>query len=113
MYNSETEVLFPLRFSSALADLRDEGWKSLVENVNSSQAPRVVKIGFILMMVRLNGCIGCNADSYRAMKGCTACARQTIRRFRNSEQELLNLYEQARLEAEHFLEKQENHRNIG
>lgn len=110
MYNSETEFLFPLRMSGDLCDLRNKDWKKLINQVNGDQATRVDRIAFVLMMVRLNGCIGCNADSYRAMRGCSACARQTIRRFRNSDSELLSLYEQAKLEAEHFVDKQERQR---
>jgi hypothetical protein len=57
------------------------------------------------MMVRLGGCIGCNADSYRAMRGCTACARQTIRRYKNSDQDLVELFNQSYREMEAYLQK--------
>jgi hypothetical protein len=82
MYNSETEILFPLRLAIILSDLRGDDWRLLVEQVSRSDATRAEKIAFVLMMIRLNGCIGCNADSYRAMRGCAACAHQTIRRYR-------------------------------
>ena len=108
MYNSETEILFPLRLAIFLSDLRGDDWRSLVERVSGNNATRAEKIAFVLMMVRLNGCIGCNADSYRAMRGCSACAHQTIRRYRNSDLELMHLYEQARADAENFIAKQEN-----
>ena len=110
MYNSETEILFPLRLASVLSDLRGDDWRSLTEQVSGGKATRSEKIAFVLMMIRLNGCVGCNADSYRAMRGCAACARLTIRRYRNSDQELMHLYEQARNEAEIFIAKQTNER---
>jgi len=110
MYNSETEILFPLRLASVLSDLRGDDWKSLTEQVSGDNATRSEKIAFVLMMIRLSGCIGCNADSYRAMRGCAACARLTIRRYRNSDQELMHLYELARNEAENFIAKQTNER---
>jgi hypothetical protein len=108
MYNSETEILFPLRLASVLSDLRGDDWKLLTEQVSGGMATRSEKIAFVLMMIRLNGCIGCNADSYRAMRGCAACARLTIRRYRNSDHELLHLYEQAKNDAEIFIAKQTN-----
>lgn len=49
----------------------------------------------MLMMIRLDGCLTCHADSYRAMRGCTLCAQQTITRFKGSDEELIDLYEQA------------------
>lgn len=110
MYNSETEILFPVRLASVLSDLRGDDWRSLTEQVSGGMATRSEKIAFVLMMIRLNGCIGCNADSFRAMRGCAACARLTIRRNRNSDQELFHLYEQARNEAEIFIAKQTNER---
>jgi hypothetical protein len=110
MYNSETEILFPLRLASVLSDLRGDDWRLLTEQVSGGNATRSEKIAFVLMMIRLNGCVGCNADSYRAMRGCSACARLTIRRYRNSDQELMHLYEQARNEAEIFIAKQTNER---
>lgn len=110
MYNSETEILFPLRLASVLSDLRGDDWKSLTEQVSGSIATRPEKIAFVLMIIRLSGCIGCNANSYRAMRGCAACACLTIRRYRNSDHELLHLYEQTKNEVELFLTKQTNER---
>jgi hypothetical protein len=107
MYNSETEILFPLRLATILSDLRGDDWRLLVEQVSRSDASRAEKIAFVLMMIRLNGCIGCNADSYRAMRGCAACAHQTIRRYRNTDHELMHLYEQTKTEAENFIAKHE------
>jgi len=51
---------------------------------------------FGLMMIRLDGCLTCHADSYRAMRGCTTCAQQTIARFKGSDEELLQRFEWAR-----------------
>jgi hypothetical protein len=111
MYNSETEILFPLKFVPSLADARGEDWRKLIEFVASEAAGRVDKIAFILMMVRLNGCPGCNADSFRAMKGCELCARQTVRRYRSGDQELISLFDSAKVEAEHFIVKQARDRS--
>lgn len=107
MYNSDTELIFPMRVTPTLAFLRDDEWRQLVERVSSSQAPVVDKLAFVLMMVRLNGCVTCNADSFRAMRGCTLCARQAVRRFRGSDQDLIAQFKQSRQEIEKHLEKLE------
>jgi hypothetical protein len=114
MYNSDTELLFPVRLIPGLGDLRGEPWKDLVDGLSVPNADPLGQLGFVLMMVRLNGCVACNADSYRAMKGCTQCARQTIRRFRGNDVELLEQYKQACLEVENYQQKQSTTtKNIG
>jgi hypothetical protein len=102
MYNSDTELLFPLRVVPALADMRGEEWRDFITRIQDANADPVDQAGFVLMMVKLDGCIGCNADSFRAMKGCTQCARQNIRRFRGTDLELIETIQQARKEVEAF-----------
>ncbi len=103
MYNQDTEVLFPLRVIPILASLHGEGWRQLVERVRSENSLPAERHAFVLMMVRMCGCAACNADSFRAMRGCTQCARQTVRRNRGGDRELLELYQQARREVEAYL----------
>jgi hypothetical protein len=105
MYNSDTELLFPTRVIASLGEFRSEAWRELVKRVSSIEAAPAEQEAFVLMMVRLGGCIGCNADSFRAMRGCTACARQTIRRYKNSDQELVELFNQSFREMEAYLQK--------
>ncbi len=105
MYNSDTELLFPLRVAASLSSMRGKEWQDLVERVSAPDAELTDQMGFVIMMVRMDGCVGCNADSFRAMKGCTLCARQNIRRFRGNDQELADLFLQAKKEAELFLDK--------
>lgn len=105
MYNSDTELLFPTRVIAALGELRADTWRNLVDRVGAEGVPSVEQEAFVLMMVRLGGCVGCNADSFRAMRGCTACGRQTIRRFKGSDQELIDLFNQSCREMELYLQK--------
>lgn len=105
MYNSDTELLFPLRVIPTLVSMRGEEWRALLDRVSSDQASLADQMSFELMMVRLGGCVGCNADSFRAMKGCTQCARQNIKRFRGNDQELVDLYLQTHKEVDQYLEK--------
>jgi hypothetical protein len=94
MYNSDTDLLFPLRVINSLSELRGESWADLIDRVENSNEP-MPQAAFVLMMVRLGGCVGCNADSFRAMRGCTQCARQSVKRFRGSDFDLTSLYEDA------------------
>jgi hypothetical protein len=106
MYNSDTEFLFPLRVIPTLGALRGEAWRELVYWVSSPNADSPDQQAFVLMMVRLAGCITCSSDSFRAMRGCTQCAWQTIRRYRGTDQALLEQFEQAQREIqEHTLKK--------
>jgi hypothetical protein len=107
MYNEDTELLFPSRVIPTLRGLRSETWRGLVERVHSLPSDHPQHLAFVLLMVRLSGCVSCNADSFRAMRGCTQCARQTVRRFRGKDQDLLVQYNQALAEVEGYLQKSE------
>ncbi|NPV75992.1 MAG: hypothetical protein HPY59_06395 [Anaerolineae bacterium] len=107
MYNSDTELLFPLRIIPNLGELRNAPWRDLVERVSSADASEVDQYAFVLMMTRLGGCVTCNADSFRAMRGCTVCAHQTIRRFRGSDKDLLEQFDQCKKEVENFIKKRQ------
>lgn len=103
MYNSDTELLFPLRVIPTLADLKGEVWKKLILQVSAQDAPLAEQLAFVHLMVKLSGCITCNADSFRAMRGCSQCSRQTVRRFRGSDQEMVELFKQSLKEVEGYL----------
>ena len=105
MYNSDTELLFPSRVIPGLRTLRNDKWAELIDLVSDKNPNAVEYMAFVLMMVRLGGCLSCNADSFRAMRGCTQCARQTVRRYRGTDQELVHLYNETLREADTYLEK--------
>jgi hypothetical protein len=107
MYNSDTELLFPPRVIPALRNLRGDLWQKLVDHLAQQESASLDLIAFVLLMARLGGCGSCNADSYRALKGCTHCAQQTVRRYRGSDQELKDMYLEARHDAEQYL-RQDN-----
>ena len=107
MYNSDTELLFPSRIIPTLRDLRGQGWRDLIDQVTSMPENSPGYVAFVLMMVRMSGCVPCNADSFRAMRGCTQCARQVIRRLRSSDQDLVAQYRQAQSEVNAYLAAQE------
>jgi type II secretory ATPase GspE/PulE/Tfp pilus assembly ATPase PilB-like protein len=105
MYNSDTEVMFPPRVISQLRNLRGVDWQQLVDRVCSAEADLIERAAFTLMMVRMGGCQSCTIDSYRGMRGCTMCARQTIRRFRGPDHDLVKQFEHCKGEVQQFINK--------
>lgn len=105
MYNSDTEMLFPTRVIPSLGSLHGDEWRRLVDHLHSAEALPAERHAFVLMLLRQCGCVGCNADSFRAMRGCTLCARQTVKRLRGSDQEIIEQYKQALKEVESFMAK--------
>jgi len=105
VYQNDTEMLFPMRVAPLLRDLRGNLWRDLVDSSVGSPIASEQQLAFSLLLIRLAGCLSCNTDSYRAMRGCTVCAQQTIRRFRGEDQELINLYLQALKEVQAYLKR--------
>ncbi len=104
LYQSDAEVLFPARVIPLLRDLRGSEWRQLVDRVLAAGESHPDTLAFGLMMIRLDGCMTCHADSYRAMRGCSLCARQAIARFKGPDRELIALWERARAEIALWLE---------
>lgn len=103
MYQEDTEMLFPSRVIPSLKGLRGAGWKDLVEKVAKRPDGSDETLAFGLMMIRLNGCLTCHADSYRAMRGCTACAQQNVARFKETDGALVKLYHAAEKDVNRYL----------
>jgi len=104
MFNTDTELLFPTRVISSLRGERGEAWSHLIDEVTALSPDSAGCVAFVLMMVRLGGCITCNADSFRAMRGCTQCAHLTVHRLRSSDEELVELYQLALQEVEKYIQ---------
>ena len=96
MYQTDAEILFPARVIPQLRNLRGGDWQKLVDGVTSQPHGSVEEQAFCLMMIRLDGCLTCHSDSYRAMRGCTLCAQQTVARYKGSDADLIAAFEQAR-----------------
>jgi hypothetical protein len=103
MYTNN-ELLFPHHVIPYLRKLRGPQWRSLVEHVIKLPENHEETLAFMLMMVRLNGCMACETDSYRAMRGCSACAIQTLRRYKGEDDELVDMFQQALSDVRHFAE---------
>ena len=104
MYQNDAEVLFPPRVLRSLRHLRGVAWQQLVEHVMQQPESAPAMLAFSLLMIRLDGCLTCQADSFRAMRGCTACAQQAISRFKGSDEDLVQLWETAYSDIIRWLE---------
>ena len=98
-----TEIMFPPKVTPSLREACGAEWRGLVDRVTQVDETDPQNLGFSLMMIRLNGCLECETDSYRAMRGCAACAMQTVRRFRTNERELLRQYGTALKDVQAYL----------
>lgn len=92
---TDNDILFPRQVIPSLKNLRGEEWATLVERISQLPETHEETLAFMLMMIRLNGCMNCETDSYRAMRGCTACTHQTLRRYKGSDGELLKKFNKA------------------
>jgi hypothetical protein len=108
MYSSN-DILFPRTAISSLKDMRGKVWADLVDRVSVLPENHEETLAFMLMMIRLNGCISCETDSYRAMRGCAACAQQTLRRFKGEDEELVEMFQKAVKDVREFAYKNDKY----
>jgi hypothetical protein len=102
---TDNELLFPYHVIPSLRNLRGIKWQKLVERVMTLPEAHEETLAFMLMMIRVNGCMACETDSYRAMRGCAACAHQTLRRYKGDDDELLELFQQALEDIQSFADQ--------
>ncbi len=101
----KAEILFPSSLIPRLEDLRESKWQRLVKRVAELPEVHPDRLAFVLMMIRLNGCLKCYNGSFRFMRGCELCARQTVMQFKESDDRLLRRYRRARRDVKKHLEK--------
>jgi hypothetical protein len=103
----KTEMIFPPQAIPSLRDLRGKKWQKLADRVSALPEMHPDRLALMLMVIRLDGCLRCAADSYRALRGCDLCARQTIERFKGSDRDLLKQFEAARKDVMEYLESKD------
>jgi hypothetical protein len=103
VYSTDTEILFPMRVAPALRGLRGAKWRRLVDRALAAPDGDPRQLAFGLMMIRLAGCLTCHPDSYRALRGCTACACHTVRRHRGEDDDLIAHVQRAQAEVDGYL----------
>lgn len=107
---TDNALLFPRHVISTLRDLGSPAWQNLVNEVVVFDEQHEKTLAFMLMMIRISGCMACETDSYRAMRGCTACAHQTLRRHKGSDEDLIKRYTESLEEVRTFAQE---HPTIG
>jgi hypothetical protein len=103
MPNENIDLLFPSRAIETLVNLRGENWDRLIREVVEKDPTDPDKIAFVLFMVRLGGCTTCQSDSFRAMRGCIICSTTSIKRYKGSDQNLINLYNEAKIDVTNYM----------
>lgn len=111
MLNPDTELIFPIRILPLLKDLRGEIWKQTITEILETD-DLVSQVGITLLMIKIAGCITCNADSYRAIRGCTSCSQQAIRRHKGPDKELYQFHKKSCEKVKLFLEKREKEASL-
>jgi len=100
---TKNELMFPHYAIPHLREARGKVWRDLIDRVAALPETHEEGLAFMLAMIRLNGCMPCETDSYRAMRGCIACTLQTLRRFKEPDEELLLMYEEALTDIRAYL----------
>ena len=94
MYTNN-ELLFPPQTVPHIRNSRGTEWQKLIDRINRLPEDHPESLALSLAMIRLNGCIYCETDSYRAMRGCTFCTEQTLRRYKGPDSEILACFTKA------------------
>jgi hypothetical protein len=105
LHNHSIDLLFPSRAIEPLSKLRGEKWGELISSLVELDPTSLERIAFVLFMVRLGGCITCQSDSFRAMRGCVICSSNTIKRYKGKDQNLINLYNEAKIEMSNYMDE--------
>jgi hypothetical protein len=99
----KADLLFPPRMIASLRNLRGPEWAALIDRVTRVPETDPESLAFVLMMVRLDGCVKCHEGSFKYMRGCQVCAVQTVMQFKGTDDDLLALYQRARRDIDAYL----------
>jgi hypothetical protein len=95
----QTEFLFAHWAVPALKDLRGAHWREVVTRVGRLPSTHPDSLAFALTMVRVNGCVNCDAKRYRDRAGCANCSRFVLTTLnKETEASLLARYRAAQKE---------------
>jgi hypothetical protein len=105
MQVNEIDLLFPSRAIESLRDNRGEKWQIFIDSLVGLDPINPDVIAFVLMMVKISGCASCQSDSFRAMRGCILCSNTTIKRYKGTDQALLDLYYEAKKDVNKYMKE--------
>jgi hypothetical protein len=101
------EILFPHKSVSTLASVRNGKWRELVHRVSNLPEDHPDSLAFSLMMIRQCSCLDCNPDRYKALMGCSACAKRTVGSYKGADEGLVRAFQKARSEVDSYLRERD------
>jgi hypothetical protein len=107
MEYTSKELLFPPSAISSLGDVRGMTWHNLISRLEKTEPESPEQLAILLVMARLSNCATCTPDSYRSLQGCVICAKQSLKRYHGTDEDLSGLFQSAKSEVLHFLKKKE------
>ncbi len=103
--HAKAELLFPAHLIASLRDLRGEEWRLLVDRVSALPETHPDSLAFVLMMIELDGCLKCNSNNYKFLRGCFLCATQTVQSYKGNDTDLMEMYSRARRQLSMHLQQ--------
>ncbi|MDE3088549.1 MAG: hypothetical protein KGJ80_04095 [Chloroflexota bacterium] len=97
------EILFPHKSVASLVTVRNGKWRELVRRVSNLPEDHPESLAFSLMMIRQCSCLDCNPDRYKALMGCSACAKRTVGGYKGADEMLVRAFQKARDEVADYL----------
>lgn len=93
------EFLFAHWAVPMLKELRGARWRDLMVRVSHLESTHPDALAFALTMVRINGCVSCDAKRYRERGGCANCSRFVLTTLnKETESELIMRFNAAQKE---------------
>jgi hypothetical protein len=97
------EILFPHKSVPSLVSVRNGKWRELVKRVAGLPEDHPDSLAFSMLMIKQCGCLDCNPDRYKALMGCSACAKRTVGCYKGPDEGLVRAFQKARAEVDDYL----------
>lgn len=108
---TKIEFLFAHWAVPMLKELRGARWRDLVTRTGHLDSTHPDALAFALTMVRINGCVSCDAKRYRERGGCANCARFVLTTLnKETEAELITRFQAAQKEIGRNLKVRQSER---
>jgi hypothetical protein len=105
------EFLFAHWAVPMLKELRGARWRDLMVRVSRLESTHPDSLAFALTMVRINGCVSCDAKRYRERGGCANCSRFVLTTLnKETESELIMRFNVAQKEIARNLKMRQTER---
>ena len=93
---SKYELIFTPHLIPTLSNLRGTGWQELIDQLSQLSETHPDTLAFSMMMIELGNCLACDMDSYRAQRGCSFCAKQSVLSYKGTDKQLLRRFERTK-----------------